>query len=86
MTKQQKHSQLINSASVCQAFNNDMPNIRKALRDYCLVNDCKGELLNAYNKTYIYTDSALKAYILGSTLESRKLPLKASIDFLSDWI
>lgn len=83
MKIQQRHSQLINSVKICQILNNDMEYVRKALREYCEKLDFKGALLNAYNKTYIYTDKALNQYICGTLNETKRLPKKYSIEFLS---
>ncbi len=63
MTLKEKHSKLINSVAFWQYVNNDMENVRKDIRNYAELHNYKGELLNAYNKTFIFVDYAMKEYL-----------------------
>jgi hypothetical protein len=78
-----KHSELINDARIGQILNNDMNHVRSMLKTYCLMRGFTGELLNASNKCYIFTDIALRDYICGTLNESKVLPKKYAVEFLS---
>jgi hypothetical protein len=83
MNTQEKHSNLINDARIGQILNNDMNNVRELLKTYCHMKGYKGELLNAYNKCFIFVDLSLRDYICGTLNESKVLPKKYAIEFLS---
>lgn len=85
MKVNKKFNTLLNSNQLlCLAFQ-DKKRVRKALRNLAEANGYSGELLNAYNKTYIYTDTALDQYICGTLDESRTLPDKWAVE-LTNWI
>jgi len=67
------------------AFNNEN-NLRCALRALCCELNYKGELLNAYNKSFIFTFEALEKYILGTLKESRTLPNKYAVKLINEYI
>jgi hypothetical protein len=83
MNTQEKHSNLINNARIGQILNNDMKHVRELLKTYCHMKGYKGELLNTYNKCFIFVDWALRDYICGTLNETRVLPKKHAIEFLS---
>lgn len=78
-----EYSKLINSVAVCQSCNNDMLHVRELLKTYCHMKGYKGELLNTYNKCFIFTDNALYQYITGTLNESKVMPKKYAVEFLS---
>ena len=86
MTKlAQRHSKLINSQITWHVFNNDMSRVRVELQCYCEAHNYEGELLNAYNKSFGFTDKALANYICGCSPESRQLPKRHAVAFLESF-
>ena len=66
---------------LCIAFN-DAKKVRECLRQLAMKHNYKGELLNAYNKTFIFTNNALIDYILQTLNESHVLPTKYGLELL----
>jgi hypothetical protein len=69
-----KHSEIINSVQWCLMKQDQTEVLRDIIRSFCHEKKYTGALLNLYNKTYIFIDSALFEYM------ETNLPKKYLVD------